>query len=617
MKDFWTISRDLGVDSKEVVFEEVPSNVINRLAAQLLPYVPQHWSRGRSYIKQRSRHDLGGRIYEIVFNLDPARAYIGEDYSEPFKALTVPHVLGHGHIFKHSIHERSDVKNLDSLLRSYVERVEAYNNDHGIAAVEEAIDLALALASSSHRRKSHNRLPSQEGDLGDYDLLISEVFAQEPEGQYAAQKVRAAKLSSDHSWRSVYGDTILQSLDTDLVHFFLERSLFPEWVNDILRMEYLIYDHTHLRDTTLSFVHEGFASWTHTKVLPKTPVPDDWRVDFALLSARVTAPFWIHPYQDLDGESYARIEPNPYGVGLLLMRYMEVLGRDVPKEVTEVNDYSLFSRYSNPDFWFNFVRKYAPPSFDHHGPTSLLLPDTGEHEDFFKIYSGFLRKFNENGADFGSLWKYLHAAIYDAYHLGAGWYYLFLLDLSGFMIANEYDPYNPEDLEEALFRYLTYFIPYWEPPLVYALELPSTLGYRYVFQAIPAWRNLVSTSSISQDEAHRYSLFLHFPPKHPGSLGLPSDRDVRLLYFNSSLESRVELLASSSSFWDRLEPRLSSDDFSVPQGIVLTSAENLDLDYAIGVGLMIRKHMSMTREGAFTDLVIILSNPIHELGLRR
>lgn len=33
MKDFWTISRDLGVDSKEVVFEEVPSNVINRLAA--------------------------------------------------------------------------------------------------------------------------------------------------------------------------------------------------------------------------------------------------------------------------------------------------------------------------------------------------------------------------------------------------------------------------------------------------------------------------------------------------------------------------------------------------------------------------------------------------------
>lgn len=612
LKEFWDIARDFGVDSREVVFEEVPSRVINRLAAQLLPYVPQHWSRGRSFIKQQSSHEQGSRIYEIVFNLDPALAYVAKEYSDSLKSLTVPHVYGHGHIFKNSPFNKKAEKGLDIILRSYSDRVEEYEKEYGPLEVESAIDLALAIVPSSSGRKMKKLILSdlEEKEINEYDHLLTEIFPEEPGSVRIRHKMQASSIKAPK-------ETYLDAIDTDLVSFFIERSLFPDWVNDILRMESTIYEHTHSQETRLAFIHEGFASWTHTKVLSVASVPDEWKVDYAILSSKVTRPFHVYPVH-VFGEEVLDIHPNPYGIGLLFMRYLEYLGVDVAKEVLTFSDYGLFSKYSTPDFWFGFARLNAPPPFRPNRNISPILPPTGDHEDFYRIYS-YLASLERKDIVY-----YTGLIIRESYRQGAGWYYHFLVDFAAFCLEEGYDPYSASDLEKAIGSYTNYKLlgRLYEPPDVYAIDMSYGPDFQWIIYKSPPWKSLASSLGRPPEEIEKHNVYVHVLP--PSTDNASAVVNIYLYHerqfevnTNSYLMPYLERYsnphgARSPSFPEvKMFPLESSSGLPLSgrPTIALTSDTTLDFGYAFEISLLIRRFMNMTKRGYSTDLLLILPNP--------
>jgi spore cortex formation protein SpoVR/YcgB (stage V sporulation) len=308
LREYESIASELGLDPKETVYEEVDQALIKRFVAQGVPFAPQYWSRGREYLRVSNDPSV---YYEIVFNLDPARAYISKEYEEPIKALTVAHVLGHSHVFKNNPFEKSRT-HLDVALESYVERVHEYERTYGPFLVEKAIDLAFALNPTSFGRKTKKVLdreayqvkevsPSEayfvESSLGVSLDRLKKLYISGGESALRSHRIedlckkygvsfqslvdlvkRYVLFSSPYSPDREIKETNLPDGEEDLIHFFAnEVDLLPDWVRDILRMEGLIYHLTH-SDIPLSMVHEGFATWTHLAIMSRSSSPENGRL---------------------------------------------------------------------------------------------------------------------------------------------------------------------------------------------------------------------------------------------------------------------------------------------------------------------------------------------------
>ena len=477
LREYEGIASSLGLEPKETVYEEVEQGLIRRFVAQGIPFAPQYWNRGREYLRTSNSSSV---YYEIVFNLDPARAYISREYEDPIKSLTVAHVMGHSHVFNKSPFETSRTYS-DVALESYVERVHEYEQVYGPYLVEKAIDLAFALNPTSFNRKTKKKLDlesSKERGVSTSEVVLVEsslgvsldylkrVYLSEGEAGLKNRGLENLCQERGFSFSSVV-DLIKRYLvssspysldrdrlqvnlldgEEDLIHFFSnEVDFFPDWVRDILRMEGLIYRLTH-SDIPLSIVHEGFATWTHLKVFNLSSVPDSWKIESVRFTSRLAVPFFVNveeykiPIPGTSGrfDLFARFHMtvNPYGFGLIVMNYLESKGKHLPTFVSSVSDYSLFD-YLGEDFFFSFLPKFIGGTREqnHHvysdkGTSGMRhIPASGLHENFYAILSDTHRLIKEEGereVDTYVAYEYLDGYVSE--------YYLLLYSLAKYMLS--------------------------------------------------------------------------------------------------------------------------------------------------------------------------------------
>lgn len=278
---------DLGLCPSAVEFELVPATAIFELASYGLPGHWHHWTYGREYWLIKQRMEQGsGRLYELVINADPARAYLLESNSLASQKLVMVHVLGHCDLFRN--HERFQwtPKDMDRSMASAQERFQHYAEEYGADRVEVCLDRALSLRD----QVAPDRASKEPG------TLAPDPFRDLFERPSRRMPLREARSDRYH-------------LPTADVLGFLIRhsSALEEWERDVLetvRREALYLEPQRLTKV----VHEGYATWVHHRLLDSLALSQSEMLEASRIHAQVVAPHTL--------------ELNPYRLGWKLMCYL-------------------------------------------------------------------------------------------------------------------------------------------------------------------------------------------------------------------------------------------------------------------------------------------------------
>jgi stage V sporulation protein R len=246
---------ELGLDPFPVHFEVAPAHVIYELGAYALPARFSHWTFGRDYHVQKTMYEYGvSRIYELVFNTDPAQAFLLDVNDMVAHKLVVAHVYGHSDFFKNNIYfEHTDRKMIERA-RLHAERIRHYEMVHGPLVVEQFLDAVLSIEEhidpvlptyGAPPRKQDAQEPQPTGDTYE-DLFYMVQPKPKPE-----PKPRR----------------IPEEPQKDLLLFIRDHSrVLEEWQRDIISMirEEMLY---FLPQIKTKIINEGWACATGDSLL--------------------------------------------------------------------------------------------------------------------------------------------------------------------------------------------------------------------------------------------------------------------------------------------------------------------------------------------------------------
>lgn len=138
---------DYGLDFYEVVFEVLPFETMNQIAAYGgFPTRYPHWKWGMEYDNLSKRDAYGlGRIYEMVINNDPCYAYLQEANDIVDQKLVMAHVYGHADFFKHNLWFSKTNRKMMDEMANHATRVRRHAERVGRDAVEDFIDTCLSV----------------------------------------------------------------------------------------------------------------------------------------------------------------------------------------------------------------------------------------------------------------------------------------------------------------------------------------------------------------------------------------------------------------------------------------------------------------------------------------
>ncbi len=300
-----------GLDCFETIFEMVPPDAINSLAAQEgFPVRYPHWRFGMNYDQYSKGYEWGmQKIYEMVINTNPSYAYLMSSNSHVDQKTVMAHVYGHVDFFKNNIwFSKTNRKMLDTMANHAV-RIRHYMDEYGQDTVENFIDLCLSIdnlidpnlpflepkkaqAQSEAPKPEVGRLKSERSYMDKY--INPPEFIEEQKRKLAEQKKQSTKFPAQP--------------ERDIMLFLMENAPLNDWQHDVLRM---------IREETYYFIpqmqtkimNEGWASYWHSEIMTKKALNADEIVDFADHHAGVLA---MQP---------GRV--NPYKVGVELFRDIE------------------------------------------------------------------------------------------------------------------------------------------------------------------------------------------------------------------------------------------------------------------------------------------------------
>ena len=292
----------LGLRPPPLEFAVVPAEVMYEMAAYHFPARFPHWTHGAQYHRQKTRYDYGlEKIYELVLNTEPCRAYLLETNSLVEQKLVVAHVLGHADFFRRNIYFHETNRQMHDDARLHAELVRRLEEEQGVAAVEQTLDAALSLAwhvdpaSGTFRRKpaeeyERERLHPREEPTSEYDDLWY------LRGRQRTPPDRRRRLPP--------------APERDLLLFLAESSpQLEEWQRSILHLvrEEWLYFYPNLRT---KLMNEGYAVFWHERILEQAPLSPEEHLGFRRLHANLIA----------QGH---RFSLNPYLVGYKLWREIE------------------------------------------------------------------------------------------------------------------------------------------------------------------------------------------------------------------------------------------------------------------------------------------------------
>ncbi len=367
-EDIRGYAEGFGLDFFETIFEMVPSDAINALAAQEgFPVRYPHWRFGMNYDQYSKGYEWGlSKIYEMVINTNPSYAYLMSSNSYVDQKMVMAHVYGHVDFFKNNYwFSKTNRKMLDTMANHAV-KIRQYMDDHGQDEVEGFIDVCLSLdnlidpnlpfENPKPLRKEEDTGRSQDVGKIKVERNYMDKFINPPEFIEEQKKKAEAQAKQSQMFPS--------SPNRDILQFLMLHAPLKDWQRDVIRM---------IRDESYYFIpqmqtkimNEGWASYWHSEIMTKKALKDSEIIDFADHHAGVTAmsPGKINPYK-IGVELFRDIEDR-WNRGRFGKAYEECadlreraqwdkklgLGRQKIFEVRKVcNDVTFIDEYITPEF---------------------------------------------------------------------------------------------------------------------------------------------------------------------------------------------------------------------------------------------------------------------------
>ncbi len=281
---------EYGLDFYEVVYEVLPFEVMNQIAAYGgFPTRYPHWRWGMEYEKLSKRDAYGlGRIYEMVINNDPVYAYLQESNAVTDQKLVMAHVYGHADFFKNNLwFSKTDRKMMDQMA-NHATRVRRHIERHGQEAVEQFIDACLTLENliDPHSPFVMREEHAPSAAPGDSGRRLAEIGGEEDIAHDAGRDFHADKLPAKdymdafinpqaemerqrarhEEQRKAAGSRVPARPTRDVLLFLLHNAHLPEWKQDILSI---------IREEAYYFapqamtkvMNEGWATYWHSKLM--------------------------------------------------------------------------------------------------------------------------------------------------------------------------------------------------------------------------------------------------------------------------------------------------------------------------------------------------------------
>jgi stage V sporulation protein R len=267
---------EYGLDFYEVVFEVLPFDMMNQIAAYGgFPTRYPHWRWGMEYEKLSKRDAYGlGRIYEMVINNDPCYAYLQESNAVTDQKLVMAHVYGHADFFKHNFWFGKTNRKMMDEMANHATRVRRHAERHGAETVERFIDACLAIdnlidphsvyraaAPGAERRDSAGA--EEAPDPFAADKLPAKDYMDpfiNPREEMNRQRQALRKAAEDQKKR--FPDAPVR----DVMLFLLRHARLEDWQQDILS---LIRDEAYYYapQGMTKVMNEGWATYWHSRLM--------------------------------------------------------------------------------------------------------------------------------------------------------------------------------------------------------------------------------------------------------------------------------------------------------------------------------------------------------------
>ncbi len=297
------IARRFGLDPFPVFFEMVTSYKMYEDAAYGLPGRFNHWTRGKAFYRMKTQYDYGlSKIYEVVFNTNPAVAYLMEQNDLLQNKLVIAHVMGHSDFFKHNAYFQETSRRMIDKVGIHADRIRKYEFDHGTQEVERFLDAVLSIeehidpnAFSRRRADKKDKDEPTKGMTSPYDDLWDLEKRSKPEDQDEEFLSKPRKFPAEP--------------EKDMLLFLAEHAPHLEdWQRDIILIvrEEMLYFLPQMRTKVCN---EGWASYWHSRIMREMDLTDSEVTQFAQMHASVLGP--------------SRTHLNPYHLGYKILEDIE------------------------------------------------------------------------------------------------------------------------------------------------------------------------------------------------------------------------------------------------------------------------------------------------------
>jgi stage V sporulation protein R len=292
------VAAEFGLSFFPQEFDIVPAQKMLEIMAYRLPANYSHWSFGRDFEIERTKYEHGFSVpYEVVFNSDPARAYLMETNPLPIQVLVMAHVYAHNDFMKNNRHFMITRRDMISSASEAAQRFRRYEEDYGREAVENLVDAGMSI----------------EWNIDPDELIRPETEAETRDRLYGWSSVLPAaggfddllpeKKTTTHEEKRELRKKTPPEPTADILKYVIENSPgFPqEWQKDILStirgqaLYFLPYRRTKI-------MNEGWATYWHEKIMNRLFASKFLSADehgyYNLYNSRVKAhsPRTINPY---------------------------------------------------------------------------------------------------------------------------------------------------------------------------------------------------------------------------------------------------------------------------------------------------------------------------------
>lgn len=258
---------EYGLDFYEVIFEVLPFDVMNQIAAYGgFPVRYPHWRWGMEYEKLSKRDAYGlGRIYEMVINTDPVYAYLQESNSVTDQKLVMAHVFGHADFFKNNAWFRMTNRKMLDEMANHATRIRRHIDRHGQERVERFIDTCLSIESLIDTHGQFVQRATGEDDARPF--APERLRAKDYMDPFVNPRSEIERQKREHEQRAMAARGRVPDRPTrDVLAFLTRHAPLEEWQRDVLSIvrEEAYY---FVPQAMTKIMNEGWASYWHSKLM--------------------------------------------------------------------------------------------------------------------------------------------------------------------------------------------------------------------------------------------------------------------------------------------------------------------------------------------------------------